>query len=324
MPNPSNTQAPPSPLTNNLASFPSDQALNSQYSSANANLVNLGTADTRQQYLTNSNLPAMQTNYDDLARQLFEYDTGVLNPKFAGENPGTPSDAAAFGRVEASPLGMTPQSAALPANQGMWGSNPKYAYTSQVAQANSLTDLMDTLIKGMGSEFGMRTGTYKSDRLAAQDALDAVFKVMGLKIDVAKTLAQEERESRRDTEDIRQFNESIEIEREKLKKEQQDKKDKRTLEATDKALSALAETIASAEPGENLKQIVWQWINKFEPGFASAGIDASKLWDVYHKIPAPKEKPPESRSGSNPIGVIDRLIGSDELKIGTTGPRKKK
>src|SRR6266702_1000400 len=179
-PNAANTQPPPgSPAT----AYPSDQQLNQSYSAANQTLVNQGTPDKRQQYITNSNLPAMQSNYDDLAKQLFEYDSSVLSPKFQGQNPGTPTDAASFGRVDASPLGMTVGSAGLPASSGIYNPNPKYAYTAQIDQGNNIANLLTTLLGGMGKEFGSRVGQYKSDTQGAQSALDSVFKIMQLKQD---------------------------------------------------------------------------------------------------------------------------------------------
>jgi hypothetical protein len=195
-PSATNTQAPPpsqttpNPLTSDLASFPSDQQLSSQFQTANTNLLPFGTASGRQQYVDNSNLGSMQTNYDDLAKKLFEYDQGKLNPQMQGQNPGTASDAPAFGRVEASPLGMTEQGAALPASQGIYNPNPKYAYAAQTTQGNSLADLLGTLNKGIGDTFAARVGTYKSDKQAAQDALDSVLKVMGMKSTVAQKQAE--------------------------------------------------------------------------------------------------------------------------------------
>lgn len=202
MPNAANSQAPAgSPVGSDMASFPSDQQLGDAATTANANLVPFGTTAGRQQYVTNSNLPAMQTNYDDLAKKLFDYDSGVLNPSMQGTNPGTPTDAPAFGRVEASPLGMTPESAALSSDKGLYNPNPKFAYAAQNMQAGSLVDLLNTLNKGIGDTFGQRVGTFKSDKAAAQDALDSIMKIMQQKSDVASK--QAELQSNKDLEQMR-------------------------------------------------------------------------------------------------------------------------
>src|SRR6266702_3044917 len=73
-PNAANTQPPPgSPAT----AYPSDQQLNQSYSAANQTLVNQGTPDKLQQYITNSNMPAMQSNYDAEDKANARSGTGV-------------------------------------------------------------------------------------------------------------------------------------------------------------------------------------------------------------------------------------------------------
>lgn len=168
----------------NPNNMPSDAALSGAFAGANKNLAEMQTPGSRQSFLNNSDLPAMSQNYDALAKQLFEYDTGVLNPKFAGTNPGTPSDAVSFGRVEASPLGMTVGSADLPASSGMYNANPKYAYSSQIDQGNSIVDLLNYLNNSIGSQFKSRANTYASTVQSQKDLVDSIFKVMGLKADL--------------------------------------------------------------------------------------------------------------------------------------------
>ncbi len=180
-PNAVNTAPPPgSPAS----SYGSDQQLNQQFATANANNVNLALPETRQGFISNSTIPAQQTNYDDIAKQLFEYDQGVLSPKFQGVNPGIPSDAASFGRVDASPLGMTVQGAGLPASEGLYaGNNPKGAYQAQIAQGNSIADLLGVLNRGIGDTFSSTKGLYANKTDAAQKALDTIIKLMTLKQD---------------------------------------------------------------------------------------------------------------------------------------------
>jgi hypothetical protein len=181
-PNATNSTPPPG---SSASSFPSDAALNTSFATANANNVNLALPGTRQGFINNSPIPGEQSNYDDLARQLFEYDTGVLNPKFAGTNPGLPGDAASFGRVDASPLAMTVGSSGLPASQGLSTAtiNPKYAYDAQSTQADSLSNLLDVLNRGISGSFDTTKSAYTSKVDAAQKALDTIVKLMSLKQD---------------------------------------------------------------------------------------------------------------------------------------------
>lgn len=264
-PNSANSQAPANAgmgfLQNDLSQFPSDQALSGQYEQANKNLVSLGTADKRQEYITNSNLPAMYSNYEDLARKLFEYDTGVLNPKFAGTNPGMPSDAASFGRVEASPLGLTTEAAGLSADKGLWsGYNPKAAYSAQSTQAESLASLLNTLNRGIGDTLGARIDTYRSDRQAAQDALDSVFKIMGLKKEVADSI-------------------TAQIEKEKERQERAaERAATKGKESTDKTQAIWDQIYANATNEYD----IWKAINENQDAWRSSGVDVNQLWK-WHK-----------------------------------------
>jgi hypothetical protein len=181
-PNSVNSMPPPGSPS---SAYGSDEALNSRYAAANESMMTANSPDTRQQLVSNSNIPAMSQNYDDLAKQLFEYDQGTLAPKFQGTNPGLPSDAASFGRVEASPLAMTIQGAGLPASQGLSTAtgNPKYAYSSQIDQGSSILSLLDKLIGGINSGMTDVKGKNASNVAQAQSAIDTVYKIMGLKED---------------------------------------------------------------------------------------------------------------------------------------------
>lgn len=188
-PNSTNVQAPPpgSPIS----AYPSDPALNSAYSAANTNLVTANSANTRKSLVNSYGLPQMQSNYDDLAQQLFNYDTGVLNPKFQGNNAGTPADAASFGRVDASPLAMTQGSLNNPVDKALsaFNTNPKYAYTTQTDQANSILNILSSLTSRMSSTLGMAGTKDNADVNAALSTLTGVKDIMGQKADLVKTAA---------------------------------------------------------------------------------------------------------------------------------------
>lgn len=190
MPNATNTTPPPNPLASNMASYPSDQQLNSQYAGATQNLAAIDSPVNRQALIANSNLPTMQTNYEDLSRQLFEYDKGVLSPKFGGNlNPNLPPDAASFGRVDASPLAMTVGSSQMPTLQALGGANPTHAYAGQISQANSLADLIGSLVESQRGELGARIGSFTTQRQGALDTLNAILGIMNNKKDLATTQA---------------------------------------------------------------------------------------------------------------------------------------
>jgi hypothetical protein len=209
-PNSVNTQAPPGDMIGQLGSgqelSPTQlTSLTGSYGTAANQLGNMQTSDARQGYVSNSNIPAMQTNYDDLARKLFEYDSGTLSPQFQGTNPGMPSDAASFGRVDASPLAMTMQAAGLPASQGLFAgsSNPKYAYASQIGAGNNITSLLDTLNSSIGQEFSQRAGTYKNTVDKQSSLLKAISDILDMNRQTSLTKAQINAENARSAASIR-------------------------------------------------------------------------------------------------------------------------
>lgn len=181
-PNAANSTPPPpgSPSS----AYGSDTQLQTRYADANANNVTANAPATRQALVNNSNIPAEQSNYDDLARQLFDYDSGVLNPKFQPNNPGMIApDNTSFGRVAASPLEMTADSQAMPYSEtkGVQGSNPRYAYSTQIAQGNAITSLLGVLNNAIKDSMTDVKGKNASNVNQAQAALDGIYKLMGLK-----------------------------------------------------------------------------------------------------------------------------------------------
>lgn len=200
MPNSTNTTPPPGVTpgmqAGDMSSFPSDQSLNNSFQGANAANITANLGSTRQGYVNDEGLPGMQTNYDDLAKKLFQYDQGTLDPKFAGTNPGTPTDAASFGRVDASPLAMTLQTLGLTGDKALssGNGNPKFNYNIQNTQADSLNSLIGILLSGMSSRLSGAKSTNAANVNASQAALDAVTKIMGLKQDTVKANAQNQTE----------------------------------------------------------------------------------------------------------------------------------
>lgn len=180
---PSAANSTPPPPGSPSSAYGSDAQLNASYADANANNVTANAPATRQTLVNNSNVPAEQSNYDDLAKKLFDYDQGTLAPQFAGTNAGIPTDAASFGRVDASPLAMTVGSAGAPSSVGLAAdrNNPKYAYSSQIAQGNAITSLLGVLNNAIKESMTDVKGKNASNVSNAQAALDGIYKLMGLK-----------------------------------------------------------------------------------------------------------------------------------------------
>lgn len=142
------------------------QGVNQAYMTAAQQQAGLNTPQGRQPYLDNTNVNAAQGNYDALAKQLAAYDNMVLQPQFAGQNPGMPSDVPTNPFANNTPAGLsylTPENAALPYNQGIYNSNPTYALTSQNNQRNSIVDVLGTLNKVLAKESARGTNKYTSD-----------------------------------------------------------------------------------------------------------------------------------------------------------------
>lgn len=138
---------------------------------ATQQLAAIQTPANRAQYLQNSDIPAMQTNYDDLARQLFQYDKMNLMPEY-GNNPGIPSDALSYGRVPQSQIQqLTPTAAANPT---LFADNPKYGITAQATGANTILDVLDSLNSAISKEFSARRGQYASTVQSQKDILNTI------------------------------------------------------------------------------------------------------------------------------------------------------
>lgn len=145
-------------------------------------LANFQTPQSRQGYITNSDLPAMQGNYEEIARRLYDYDKMYLNPMYS-QAPGQPSDAPAFGRVEASNLmQLTPEIAGGPTS--LYADNPTYAVSSQTAQKGSILDVLDSLNEAIGKEFTSRRGQYASTVKAKESILDTVSKLLDKRVEI--------------------------------------------------------------------------------------------------------------------------------------------
>lgn len=129
------------------------------FGAVNQQMQNTQTPGSRQQYLDTTNLGAAQNNYDALAKQLASYDSSVLQPQFAGTDPGQPTD------MPYNPLGYTPQISYLTPSSptGVYNANPTYGMSAQADQGNSIVNLLGTLSKTIANEAARGTNKYTSD-----------------------------------------------------------------------------------------------------------------------------------------------------------------
>src|SRR3990167_2718211 len=160
------------------------QALQDTYGQVAGESTRMQTSGARQQYIDQTNVSSMQSNYDDLARKLAGYDQMVLAPEFSNTNPGQPSDIpqspdVSWGDISA----LTPEAAARPSGTGLYNSNPWYAMSSQIDQGNSLVNLLGTLNNTIGRETARGTNRYSSDLRALTSALDPLAQLMKLNSD---------------------------------------------------------------------------------------------------------------------------------------------
>ena len=161
------------------------QQVNDAYSGTNALLAQKSAPSYRQGMIDDSSIPAMQQNYSDLATKLAQYDTAVLKPQFAGTDPGIPTDmpSGLFGRTTDLSV-LTPNSAKLPADQGLYNTNPLYAYQAQGYQADALSTLLGSLNETIGKELTRNKGDYIGTLATIKDLLPQLTSILKMNTDL--------------------------------------------------------------------------------------------------------------------------------------------
>lgn len=155
------------------------------YYSTNATLGALNTPQGRQQYINNTNVGAAEDNYSQLAQQLAAYDKVILQPQYAGQNPGMPTDLPNNPYVTMGNLSyLTPQSSTLPASSGLYNANPSYALTAQINQGNNIVDLLNTINQAISKETARGTNKYSSDLRSAGTLLGSLADILKLNNDL--------------------------------------------------------------------------------------------------------------------------------------------
>lgn len=161
----------------NYAALPPMQQLTGQAGQATQQLADMQTPQNRQSYMQNSDLPAMQGNYEDLAKQLYEYDKQMATSGQVDYSNIAP-DANQFGSVAASPLELTNSILSKPNFSFV---NPAIGLNTNLESQNNITDLLGILNNSIGKEFSSRKNTYASTVSSQRDVLKTIMDIMGLK-----------------------------------------------------------------------------------------------------------------------------------------------
>ena len=264
-------------MLNNPISPPTTNQLTSAMGQTGQELAAMQTPQARVSFLSTSDLPAMQGNYDDVARKLFEYDKMNLNPMYS-QPPGQPSDAAAFGRVEPSSLmQLTPELAGGPTT--LFADNPRYAIASQTGQKENVLDILGSLNIAIGREFESRRGQYASTVKAKQSIIDTITGLLDRRIQV-----EEKAKDRA-------------LDLYKINKQASKVKEDATKEIWDKIY-----TTADTEDD------IWRAINENDTAWRAMGIDVDQLW-ANHKDVANKV----GYGGKLGLGLGEKEIGISKL-----------
>ncbi len=175
---------------NQTLTQPQVQAAAQGAEAANANIGQLNTEAGRQPYIDNTNLGAVQGNYDQLAQRLAAYDNMVLKPEFAGQNPNFAQDKSLGGVTSAVPEFSSQYANATP-EQLVWSPNPKFAVSAQYDQADSILGLMNNLNDLLGKERARGTAKHTSDLKAASSLLAGFTDILGINADLEKARLSE-------------------------------------------------------------------------------------------------------------------------------------
>src|SRR3990167_7095316 len=192
-----NTAAANTKLFRNETLTPQEVAATQQgYEQANQLAVSENTPQARSDVLAGTNFGAAQQNYSDLAQKLAAYDNIVLKPEFAGQSPGMPSDLPVNPDVYMGNVSyLTPESAKLPANQGIYNANPAFALQAQGDQQSNILNLLNTLNEVIGKELGRGKDIYASRLKTAMSTLQGLSDILQMNAEAeGRKLDRESRE----------------------------------------------------------------------------------------------------------------------------------
>lgn len=161
-------------------------------SDATAQLGAMQTPQARGQFVNSGDLPQIQGNYEQLARQLYDTDKAIAA---SGQfNPNPAPDASSFGSVNASPLELT--------NSILGGSsfnpvNPGIGMQTQISQQGSIIDLLNALNQSSAKEFNSRKNSYASSVKGQQAIVDTLLSILGKNADLGMNKYNQQQENYR-------------------------------------------------------------------------------------------------------------------------------
>lgn len=162
-------------------------ALNQGYTTANQNYVGLNTPGQRQQTLDQTtNLSGLQGNYDSIAQQLAAYDKTVLQPQFAGQNPGMPTDLPYTPNLYFGDISYNSPNT----GGGVYNANPLYGMQAQGMQKNAITDVLNLLNETMGKELQKGKDIYGGKLSSAASILKGYSDILDKNMTLEMTKAQ--------------------------------------------------------------------------------------------------------------------------------------
>lgn len=161
-------------------------------SNATGQLAAAQTPQVRQGYINNGDIPAIQGNYDQLAKQLYETDKAIAGSGQYNTTP--PPDAISSAGVAASPLALTNS---ILSGNSFTSPNPAIGMQTRMSQNNSIIDLLNTLNDSLGKELGSRKNTYASSVKGQQAVVDAFMNVLNKNSDIAMNKYNQQQENYR-------------------------------------------------------------------------------------------------------------------------------
>lgn len=159
---------------------------------ASGQLAATQTPQARQTYVNNGDIPAIQNNYEDLAKKLYDIDKGIAS---SGQfNPTPPADAISSPGVAASPLALT---ASILGNDKFTSPNPAIGMQTKIAGNNNVVDLLNMLNDSLGKELSSRKNTYASTVKGQQSVVDAFLNLLNKNSEIGMNKYNQQQENYR-------------------------------------------------------------------------------------------------------------------------------
>lgn len=168
------------------------QQTSQQAATAGQNIVGMQDPAFRQSYVNNSNIPAIQNNYDQLARQLYQTDKAIAGSGQYQITPQTSSEYAA--NPGASPLALTDSML----QDGTWrNTNQAFGMDTRKSQNDDVISLLGMLNDSLGKELTSRKNTYASTADKYKAALELANSYLFKNSDIAQNQYNQQQENYR-------------------------------------------------------------------------------------------------------------------------------